>query len=259
MNFSRIKAVMIRYFYASLTVSRVTEYIFWPLVDIIFYGLIALWGESMTNDPRVLSIFIIALVLWQVMHRSHMEICHSLMEEFAERNFINFVASPLRESEWILALMLSGAWKTILTLIYGSTIAYLTFGVNIFVVGYPLFIFIPLCIANGWMTGLFAGGFVLSAGAKTYQVPWVVIMIAGLLSTLFYPVEILPTSLQYLVASLPMGYIFQQMRFLLTEHTLSLPLIWLGVGLTVLYLMIALKFFLVMFNRNRTLGFKKAT
>jgi ABC-2 type transport system permease protein len=254
---SRIKALLIRYYYSSASISRLTEYLFWPLVDIAFYGLIAMWSQNIANEPQIMNIFIMALILWQLIHRSHMEICHNLMVEFTDRNFMNFVASPLREWEWILGLMLSGAWKTFLSLAYCCLIAYLLFGVNFFSLGTGLLVFIPLCIINGWITGLIAGGFVVSAGAKTYQVPWVIIMIAALLSTLFYPIEILPTYYQYLVASFPMTYIFQQMRFLLTTKELNIHLLWLGSLLTALYLAIALKFFMHMFKRSRILGFKK--
>jgi ABC-2 type transport system permease protein len=253
---SRVYALLVRYFYSSASISRLTEYLFWPLVDIAFYGLIALWTKSATSEPQVMNIFIMALILWQIIHRSHMEICHNLMTEFTEKNFMNFVASPLREWEWIVGLMISGTWKTLISLVYCSFVAYLLFGVNFLTLDADLLIFVPLCIVNGWITGLIAGGFVVSAGAKTYQVPWVIIMIAALLSTLFYPIDILPSAYQYIASSFPMTYIFQQMRFLLTAGDLNPRLLWLGCGLTVVYLAIALKFFMHMFKRSRILGFK---
>lgn len=259
MTYIRIFGVVVRYFYTSLSGSRLTEYLFWPLVDIAFYGLIALWSESLANEPKILFVFISALVLWQVVHRSHMEICQNLMDEFAERNFMNFVASPLSQKEWITALMISGTWKTMIIFLYSYTLAYLLFGVNIFNLGTSLLVLIPLCIINGWISGLLAGAFVILSGPKTYQVPWVVIMVCALLSTVFYPVDILPSSFQLLVSSFPMSYIFQQMRFVLTEGTLNYPLMWTGCFLTFIYLLIALKFFFAMFERSRTIGFKKSS
>ncbi len=256
----RVIAMLLRYYYAWKDASRMLEFFFWPVIDIGFYGLIALWGGTLSHDSVDLTrIFITALVLWQVIYRNNIEISLNVMDEFMDHNLVNLIASPLRKSEWIISMMLSGFLKSFITICISAFVGWLFFGVNVFIIGWIFILFLLLSIVCGWVIGFIAGGFIVYMGAKLQQLPWVVIMICAIFSAIFYPVEILPVWLQVISFSLPMSYIFQGMRELLTTGAVSSNILWWCAALSVIYLAIAIKFFLFMFERSRKRGFKRAT
>ncbi len=128
MSWERIWAMMLRYIYATRDPTRIVEFLFWPMIDIGFFGLTARWISSVAAEPTVVQLFITALVLWQLVYRSNFEICVNLMDEFLEKNMINIVASPLRKKEWILAMMLSGLLKMSFTFLLALESAGCFFG-----------------------------------------------------------------------------------------------------------------------------------
>lgn len=255
----RIVAMVLRYYYAWRDPSRMIEYIFWPVIDIGFFGLIAFWSGTVVDDPNITRIFITALVLWQVIYRSNIEISVNVLDEFLDHNLVNLIASPLRKREWVISMMISGGVKSISTIAISSFVGWLFFNVNVFVIGWTLLPFILLSIISGWSIGFFAASFIIYKGTKLQQLPWVVIMIAAIFSAIFYPVDILPAWLQVVCLSMPMSYIFQGIRELLTTSHVNLNLIGWSVALSLIYLTVAIKVFLFMFGKSRKRGFKRAT
>ena len=255
----RIVAMILRYYYAWRDPSRMIEFICWPVIDIGFFGLIAIWSGSITGDANITRIFITALVLWQVIYRNNLEVAVNVLDEFLDQNLVNLIASPLRKQEWVISMMISGALKSVSTIAISSFVGWLFFGVNVFVIGWTLLPFIILSILSGWIIGFFGASFIIYKGAKLQQLPWVVVMIAAIFSAIFYPVDILPNWLQVICLSLPMSYIFQGMRELLTTSHINFSLLGWSAALSLIYLAIAIKVFLFMFEKSRKRGFKRAS
>jgi ABC-2 type transport system permease protein len=257
MSWKRIWALVLRYLYATRDPSRIVEFVFWPMIDIGFYGLIALWGGAITHTTYLVQIFVTALVLWQIIYRANFEICVNVMDEFLDQNMINLVASPLRNTEWVVSMLLSGILKSIFTLIFGAFVGWLFFKINVFSIGPTLYPFVVLCLISGWIIGFVGGGILILRGPKLQQLPWVVAMLGSLFSAMFYPVDILPKWMQWIAHSFPMSYIFQGMRMLLTEQTIPWNQLLISSLLSLFYLILSIKFFFKMFERSRLHGFKR--
>lgn len=250
----RIWAVMLRYLYATRDPTRIFEFTLWPMIDIGFMGLIALWSGQTSNQPHIVIVFVTALVLWQIIYRAHFEICVNVLDEFLEHNLLNLIASPLKKIEWILAMMGGGFIKTIFTLFFGAFVGWLFFGVNVFNMGPCLLPLVGLCILSGWVIGFLGAGLVIYKGPKLQQVPWIIIMIWAILSSIYYPLDVLPGFLRFFSLILPMSYIFQGMRDFFVTGCFSQKYLLISTLLSFLYLIFALKFFLYMFRKSRIRG-----
>lgn len=254
MAFHRIWAVVLRYLYAVRDPSRIAEFLFWPLVDLGFYGFIATWMNSYGDIPNILSVFVTSLVLWQMVYRSNYEICVNVIDEFWEQNLYNLVATPLKPIEWAFGMMINGFLKMSFTLFFGAFIAWLFFGVNVFVLGWLLPLFVFLCLISGWMIGFLAAGILIYTGPKLQQLPWVTIALAALLSTVYYPLAVLPKWMQMISISLPMTYIFESLRAFLIEGVIRMDYLQKSVLLSLVYLAFSLMFFFWMFAKSRKRG-----
>lgn len=257
MHFYRIWAVVLRYLYATRDPTRIIEFTLWPMIDIGFMGLIAFWSGQLANEPNLVSIFVTALVLWQIIYRAHYEICVNVLDEFLEHNLLNFVASPLKNSEWIAAMMLGGIIKMVFTLFFGAFVGWIFFNINVFSMGCYLYPLVLLCLCSGWIIGFFGAGLIIYRGTKLQQLPWVLIMIVAIFSSVFYPSEVLPIPLRFIAQILPMSYIFQAIRDLLVKGHCSIYLLLISVLLNFFYLILAIKFFLFMFKRSKLRGFHR--
>ncbi len=256
MKGKRIWALILRYSWALRDPSRITDFLFWPVIDIGYFGLIALWSGVLAGKPELVKIFVTALVFWQIIYRSNLEICVNLMDEFLERNLINLLASPLLKREWILAMMITSLVKSIFTFFLGVFVGFLFFQINVLSIGWPLFPFVILCLISGWIIGFVAAGIIIYQGPKLQQLPWVVITIVAIFSAILYPLEILPQWLRLISQSLPMSYIFQGIRQLLITGQLTLQNLFISALLNVIYLSLAIQFFLYMHKQARKRGFK---
>lgn len=259
MSLQRIWALVLRYLYASRDPSRATEFVFWPMIDIGFMGLIAMWAGGLAHGVDIINMFVTALVLWQLTYRANYEVCFNVLDEFYDQNLSNLVSTPLTQWEWIVAMMLSGLMKITFTLLFGASIGWLFFNVNIFAVGLALFPFILICLLSGWIIGFLGAGILIYNGTKLQQVPWIVITLAALFSTIYYPLEILPSWMKAVSQCFPMTYMFEGLRELLSTGTISTYYWVISLILSFVYLALALKFFFFMFEKSRQRGFARLT
>ncbi len=249
--------MVLRYLYTSRDSTRITEFFFWPMIDIGFFGLIATWTGQLSNQQELVSIFVTALVLWQIVYRANFEICVNMNDEFLDQNLVNIVASPLKKGEWVIAMMLSGVLKIIFTLLFGALIAYLFFSINIFAIGLILWPLILLCLVSGWMIGFFAAGIVIRKGSRLQSLPWVITMSACIFSSVFYPLSVIPLWMRRISEALPMSYIFEAIRSFFLTGSISPHYWYLSTSLSIIYLGVAIKFFLIMFEKSLNRGFSK--
>jgi ABC-2 type transport system permease protein len=260
MAFHRVWAMILRYLYTTRDPNRIAEFVFWPAIDIGFLGLLGFWvGSSGAERSHVVSAIVSGLILWQVTFRAHLEVAVNVIDEFWEQNLTNLIATPLKNAEWILSMMFSGFFKAIFTLFFGSLVGWLFFKVNIFHLGWMLLPFICLCILSGWAIGFLAAGIIVYKGPRLLQLPWVIITIAALFSTIYYPLSILPGWMQTIAQFFPMTYVFEGMRQLLIEGEISAHYLMVSLLLNLFYLLISIGFFLWMFEASRKKGLSRLT
>lgn len=257
MTFHRVYAMFLRYLYASRHPSRFFEFFFWPTLDIGFYGFLSIWIARLSHMPNIATTFIVSLVIWQTVYRSSYETCVNVLDDLTEQNLINIVGSPLRIREWILAMMLSGAFKIIFTILYGSLISYLFFSINPLTLKWLLIPILPISLMSGWMTGFFAAGVLIRFGTKYQQLPWVVTTIGFFFSAVYYPVSSLPPWMQSISLCFPMTYIFEGIRFLETYGTFPIENLIIGLLLGLFYTSLCTQFFILMFKSSKVQGLTK--
>lgn len=257
MSFRRIWAVVLRYLYASRDPSRIGEFIVWPMIDMGYLGLMATWFGSLSSNNHILTYFICALILWQIIYRANFEICFNILDEYWEQNLINFIASPLKPAEWVTAAMVSGLLKISFTLLFGAFIGWIFFQVNIFSLGWMLPLFVILCLLSGWIVGFIGAGIIIYKGSKYPQIPWVLITLVALFSSIYYPLKVLPHWMLPISQSLPMTYVFAGLRDWISTGVVSENYFIYSFILSAVYLVLSIAFFLYMYEKSRVRGFSR--
>jgi ABC-2 type transport system permease protein len=256
MSFGRIIAMIMRHLYLfPRTLENWAESIYWPVLDLLLWGLTTRWVESSRGAvPHLALMVLTGVVFWQVVWRANYEISVNLLEEFWNQNLVNLFATPLNVGEWSISLVALGLMKNVLTLTVGIGGVWLLYRLNILTVGWMLLPFLFALMMSGWFMGFTSSALIIYYGRRLQGLAWMLGFALAPFSAVFYPVSALPGWAQLVSAALPMTYVFEGMRQVLKGGPLPLSALVLSFGLNLLYLTLSILFFNAMYERSRSKG-----
>ncbi len=255
MKLSRIWATFLRYFYFFAKLDQLYDLFYWPAVDIILWGMTSIWIQTEdTKLPSVALAILTGLVFWHIIWRSNYEVTVNLLQEFWSRNMVNIFSTPLKLSEWMAATMLIGLFKAVINLIFGALIVWFLYTLNIFSMGWA---FLPFCASltlSGWFIGFLSAAIAVYYGQRVQMIAWITPYVFAPFCAVFYPMSVLPDWAKSIAYCLPMTYIFEGMRKVLFENVFSMQMFLTSIGMNLVYLVLAMVFFKVMFEKSRNKG-----
>ncbi len=256
MSLRRIAAMVMRHLYMfPRTLERWSESIYWPVLDLVLWGLTTRWVETARGGVSHLALAVLtAVVFWQVVWRANYEISVNLLEEVWSRNLVNLFATPLSVWEWSVSLIVLGILKNLLTLAVGAGAIWLLYQMNLFSVGWMMLPFLFSLLMSGWFIGFTASGVIIRYGQSVQSIAWMAGYALAPFSAVFYPVAVLPRWAQTIAAALPMTYVFEGMRQVLRGGPSPVSELLISFGLNLLYLALSVLFFGAMFEKSRERG-----
>jgi ABC-2 type transport system permease protein len=241
MTFTRIAAIVLRQFYLIRgSFSRVFPMFAWVAIDIVLWGFITRYLSSVTASgynfvPSMLG----AVLLWDFSTRVMQGVTMAFFEDVWSRNFLNLFATPLTVSEYLIGLVLCSILTSLVGLVVMLALAILVFGLSFFAYGIALLPFLLTLFLFGIALGIFACALVLRFGPASEWFIWPIPALIAPFVGVFYPLATLPHWMQAVAHILPPSYIFEGMRAIVFQHAMRPePLIW-GVGLALLYVLLA--------------------
>lgn len=251
----RVRALLLRYLYLyQRSLARVGEIVFWPVMDLIVWGFLTTYLETLAVSNAVL--FLLGgMILWDVLYRSQQAVTLSLVEEIWTRNLLNIFLTPISLFEYMLATCLMGVLKSAITALLLGVIAYFFYAFNILDVGPALIPFLFSLLLFGWAVGMMTMALILRFGQAAEALVWGVPFLIQPFSAVFYPVEVLPTGFRVIAYLLPSTYVFEGMRQALAEGTVNPAMLGVALLLNVVYLGIGATFFTWMFRQAANRGY----
>jgi ABC-2 type transport system permease protein len=213
---------------------RVLPMIAWVAVDIVLWGFIARYLNSVTAAGINFTASLLGAVLfWDLFTRVMQGVTMAFFEDVWSRNFINVFASPLLISEYLSGLVLTGIATSLVGLIVMLIVAAAIFGLQFAVLGLLLIPFLLVLFLFGIALGMLASAMVLRLGPAS---EWLVWPIPALLSPL-------PSWMRGIGHLLPPSYVFEALRSLVAGRGYHGDALLLGVALAVLYVLLAASVF----------------
>jgi len=256
MNLQRVFGVFLRYFYVIRKgLIHLSDLFYWPLVDILLWGLTSIWMQSQNFQVQNLPLILMTgLIFWQICWRGSIDISICLLQEFWNRNLVNFFSTPLKFSEWIAGILLLSLCKLCFTIAFGTLVVYLLYSLNVFTIGWAFLPFAASLLIFGWTIGFLASSAIIYWGHSVEMFAWMIGAIFAPFSAVFYPVSILPGWAQAISWCLPTTYIFEGMRSILYKGIFPLHYFWISIGLDILFLTATISLFRIMFEKSRSKG-----
>lgn len=255
-NVTRVNAMVLRYFlYLRHNLDRLSDMFYWPAMDIFVWGMTGLYIASLgKGGEQTIFVILTGLIFWIVIWRAQYEINVNLMSEIWDKNLVNIFASPLTLPEWTVSLLLVGLIKMVISVAFAALLTWWFFGFNIFLFGGLLLPAILSLLLTGWAAGFFIAGFLIYFGQKIQTLAWTGVAMIWPFSALYYSVAILPPWAQSIAHFVPPSYIFENMRQVIFAGQFGWDKILISFALNILYLVLALWFFVFSFKKSRKHG-----
>ncbi|MFN4895778.1 MAG: ABC transporter permease [Pseudomonadota bacterium] len=243
-SWHRVWAVMVRNWYGTIrSFDRLTESFYWIAMDLVLWGITASYVQNQmaTGGEAVFFTIIAGVIMWSAVHRAQGDIGMGLLDELWNKNMINLFATPLKFSEWILALLLFSLLKAIASVGFGCLVAWvlynfsITAGLSWYLI--PLFIVLVL---NGWWVGLLIQAIIMRLTTKAQALSWTFVWVLAPFSVAYFPLTTLPPDLQKLAKLFPTSYVFEEMRGVLAGHPPQWSILVLALAITLFYICVSL-------------------
>ena len=258
MSLTRIKAIILQEIYITRHSLEVfIDLFYFSIITVIIWGLISLYlntNGTSTNQLTGYSL-LTGMILWEVIRVIQYSVSVGALWNIWSRNLSNMFMSPLSLIEYMVAGLISGILKALLTLLIISFISILLFKFNIFQIGIlNLFIYFINLTLFSWAIGIIILAFIFRYGTRIQALAWGAVFIFQPLTGAFFPIEILPIALQKIAYFIPATHVFESARTNLINPSTD----WNQIGImsieNIIYLIISLLFFNKMFNKSKETG-----
>ncbi len=194
-----------------------------------------------------------AVLLWDFLTRVMQGVTTAFFEDVWSRNFLNVFATPLRVSEYLSGLIITGVGTSLLGLASMMALATLVFGLSFLVYGAALIPFLLVLFLTGISLGVFGAAIVLRFGPASEWLIWPIPSVLSPFVGVFYPMAALPGWMQAVGRLLAPSYVFEGMRAAVAGKGVSTDLLAISCGLALFYLVLSgLTFALVYRHAIRT-------
>ena len=245
MNFSKIYALGLRHIYLiSNSLPRIIDLIYWPTVQIFLWGFISKFF-TLSSDyySNTVGIILTAAILYDFLFRVSISFNMMFLEEIWSRNFTNLFIAPIKLSEIIASLTLTAILRALIGMVPAAIIAIPLFGVSVFELGLPLLFLLLSLYLFGVTLGLLVTSGLLRFGPSFENIAWASLFFLAPLGCIYYPLDILPISLQFVAKGLPLVHIFEEMRNILLNNTVDYFDIIKSISISIVYFIVGVIIF----------------
>ena len=256
MKIHRIYALFLRHFYLiKSSFPRILDLIYWPTIQIILWGFISKFF-TMHSDfyNHTTGIILSAAILYDFLFRSSISFNMLFLEEIWSRNFTNLFIAPLKVSEIIAALTSTALIRTLIGIVPAVLLASPFFGVSLLNLGPSIVLLLFSLYIFGMTLGLLVVSGLLRYGPAFENVAWSSLFLLAPLGCIYYPLSILPDWLQIIAKTLPLVYIFEEVRSILLNNIVNYSNIMSALILNVIYFLLSIFVFYSAFDEAREKG-----
>jgi ABC-2 type transport system permease protein len=258
-SFGRVGAMMLRYAYVLRSSwLRAFETVYWPAIQLLTWGFLQSYfasaGVAQSGPARLAGTLIGAVLLWDILLRTQQGFSFSFLEEIWSRNLANLLMSPLRMSEFIVALMAMSVVRLALGVVPVIFLAIVLFGFNLWALGAAVGAFFIALALFAWSIGLVVSGMLMRYGLGAESLAWSLMFVVQPFGCVYFPVSTLPAWLQPVAFALPPTYVFEGLRGLLIDHVFRSELMVRALSLDAFYFVLALLAFSHLLAKAREVG-----
>ena len=245
MKLRPIAAIVLRQLYLMRSSpTRVLPLIAWVAIDIVLWGFISRYLDSVTSSGiNFIASLLGAVLFWDFFTRVMMGVTMAFFEDVWSRNFLNLFATPLTVLDYLAGLILCSIVTSLISMTVMLAFARIGFGLSLATFGAALAPFLFVLFVTGIALGVMASALVMRLGPAAEWLIWPIPMVLAPFAGVFYPISALPTPMQAIARILPPSYVFEGMRAIVTGEAPPWNKLVIAVALSLVYLILAVWLF----------------
>jgi len=255
MSVTRIKALILQDIFINLrSVEVLIDLPFFSIMGVVAFGFVTKFLTGQTGHVAA-SYLLLGMIFWEVMRINQYSLTVGTFWSIWARNLTNIFIAPISISEYLVAYILSGLFKTIISINLVAILARVVFGFDIYALGFPnLMIYLVNLLLFSWTLGIFILGIVFKYGSRYAALGWGLMVLFQPLMATFFPLSIMPKILQSIAYTLPPTYVFEAARANLETPAINWNLMVPSLVLNLIYAVLTLLFFHLMFLQSKDSG-----
>ncbi|MBK9200981.1 MAG: ABC transporter permease [Candidatus Obscuribacter sp.] len=252
----RVAGLVYRYFLVlSRSSFRVLDIVFWPVMDLIVWGFVSNYFNSIgKNTPSAVTFLIGAIIFFNVLHRAQQSISVSFLEDMWSRNLLSIFIAPITVGEFVSATYTLGILQAVAVMTITSIMAALLYSFDMFSLSWYLIPLFVNLLVMGWWLGLLTTACILRFGYQAEALAWAIPFLLQPISAVFYPLSILPQWLQPVALMVPATHVFEGLRYIISGGTNAAHYLWTAAALNLVYWTLTTIFFGAQIQRARVKG-----
>jgi len=227
----------------------VFELFFWPMISLLSIGLLTRFLKVDEGMGSFLLVGAIALTILQV---AQIDVAYVLLFDMWSKSIKNTFIAPVHSYHLVFGALLFGILRGSVVFLILVVVSRYLFGFNFLAGGpVPVIIFLAGVFATAAVIGIAVCISILTFGQKADVAAWSLSGLILLFSGIYYPIDVLPASLQVVARAIPLTYFLEYYRsvFIPEPHNLAV-----GALLAAFYLIAGLILFDRAIERARRTG-----
>jgi ABC-2 type transport system permease protein len=241
MRWRPVAGIMLRQVYLMRSSpARILPLFAWVAIDIVTWGFIARYLNKVSGAGLdFVGQLVGAVLLWDFFIRVMQGVTVAFFEDVWSRNFLNLFAAPLSIKEYITGLVLTSMTTSTLAIGVMTLIASGVFHLSFVVPTAFAALYLLVLFLFGTSLGILACALVLRMGPASEWLIWPIPAVISPFAGVFYPLDTLPTWMQWIGRALPVSYVFEGLRSLLAGRPASLQTALFAVALVILQVVVS--------------------
>ena len=227
-----------------------TDVFFWPMISLVSIGLMA---KFVNLGPQTLGFVMTGTLAAGVLQIVQLDVGYTVLYELWSKSLKHTLLTPIGVSEGVAGTWIVGMARGFIAFVLLTGAAAWFFGFHLpGLLTTALFLF--GLFACAFILGILVNILILSFGQKVEITAWMFAQLFMILCGIYYPVDILPKTLQYLALMVPITHFLEFFRqfYGFKPHT-PYPLLS-GFVLTLLYIILSLRLLGHAYTRARQKG-----
>jgi|SRR5579871_3477389 len=223
MSPQRTFAIALRHFYLLRgSPARILPLFAWVAIDMILWGFMTKYLNTFaTSGFSFVPALLGAVLLWDFFVRVMQGVTTAFFEDVWSRNFLNIFSTPLRISEYVSGLVLSSIATSAIGLLVMLLLATTIFGLSFFSYGASVVPSLLVLFLFGIALGILGCSIVLRLGPASEWFIWPIPALIAPFAGVFYPLSTLPPWMQYCSRFVPVSFVFENLRAVVTSGSSS--------------------------------------
>ena len=193
------------------------EVLVFPLIDVLLWGSLGEYVAQENGASGAATKYLLAgIILNHFLFQTEVSVATGFMEETWSRNLLNVMATPIREVEFVLGVVLYGLAKMAVAIVAVNVASLVIYDFWLGQLGWGVLPVGACLLLSGWALGLLMIGLLLRFGQSAEILTWAIPFVILALSGVFNPIRAIPGPLQPLGHLLPTTYAFEAGRTLLS-------------------------------------------